>query len=133
MPVFTGKLNAVRAVLTIGALVFLLFGTVFLFFPGNFLSTFPGEPLTPALNTTLAIAGTLSLCWAMAMVIALRDVLRSRSLVQAIILLQLIAGVRGFYYDAFVVKQTGGAAANVLVIILGVLLIAFYPWKDQSS
>ena len=133
MAVFTNKLNGVRAVLTIGALVFLLFGIVFLFFPGKFLDTFPGEPLTPALNTTLAIAGTLCLCWAIAMVVALSDVLRSRSLVQAIILLQLIAGVRGFYYDTFVVKQIGGSAANVLVIILGVLLIVFYPWKDQTG
>ena len=132
MAVSTGKLNGVRAVLTLGALVFLLFGVVFIFFPEKFLETFPGEPLTPALNTSLAIAGTLCICWALAMVIALRNVLRSRSLVQAIILLQLIAGVRGFYYDAFVVKQTGGAAANVLVIILGLLLIAFYPWKDQT-
>ena len=132
MEVFTGKLNGVRAVLTIGALVFLLFGVVFIFFPEKFLETFPGEPLTPALNTSLAIAGTLCICWALAMVIALRNVLRSRSLVQAIILLQLIAGVRGFYYDAFVVKQTGGAAANVLVIILGLLLVVLYPWKDQT-
>lgn len=127
------RLIGVRVVLTIGALLFSLTGLGFLFFPAKFLDSFPGETLTPALYTSLTIAGMLSLCWAIAMGVALRDVLRSRSLIQAIILLQLIAGVRGFYYDAFVVKVTSGAAANVLVIVLGVLLIVLYPWKDQSS
>ena len=67
------------------------------------------------------------------MVIAIREILRSRSLIQAIVVLQLISGVRGFYYDAFIVNQIGGAAANILVIILGVLLILLYPWKAQAK
>lgn len=133
MTTSTRKLNAVRAVLAINVLVFALFGIVFLFLPERFLESWPGEALTPILKTALGIAGTLCLCWAVAMVIALRDILRSRTLIQAIIALQLISGIRGFSYDAFVVHQTGGAVANILVIVLGVLLIVLYPWKEQTN
>jgi len=115
--------------------MFLFFGIMNLLFPKQFLEMFgfAQEPLTTVLQAVLAWAGTLSICWAIAIGIALRNVLGSRSLVQAIVVLQLIMGAVGFYFDFFVLKQTGAAISDLLFILLGVVLLVLYPRKEQAN
>ena len=114
----------------------LIFGAWIFFFPKNFFDSFAqdGEPYTTTVRSLLAMGGTLTLCWVIAMAIAVRDVLGSRGLVQAIVAFLIATGVGGFYFDTFVLKAGGGAVSvDVLVFILGVLLYALYPWPQKVT
>ena len=134
MAISKGKLTGVRAALAVLAIIFAFYGIMHLFFPRQFLNMvgLAQEPLTYALRTSLAFTGTLIICWVIAIGLALKNVLGSRSLVQAIIALLLIMGVVGIYVDFFVTKQAGQAIIDLLFIALGVLLILLYPWKKQA-
>lgn len=136
MTVSQRRIYGLRAVLAVGLVLELIFGAWLLFFPKSFFDSFAqaGEPYTTTVRSLLAIGGTLTLCWVIAMAIAIKNVLGSRSLVQAIVAFLIITGVLGFYFDTFVVKAEGGAiAVDVLIFILGVLLYALYPWRQETA
>ena len=131
MAVSPGKLLGIRVALSLAGILDLIFGVGLLFFPRSFLDGFgfAAEPLTTILRVAFAYAGTLSAAWAVAIGIALKDPLGNRGLIQAVVVSLLLAGVVGFYFDFFVLGQGGGAATDVIALILGVIVWALYPWR----
>ncbi len=135
MAISRGRLNGVRVILVLGLIFELVFGLWMLLAPKNFFDSFAqaGELYSTTVRALLALAGTVTLSWAIAIGIALLNVLGSRSLIQAIVVFLALTGVLGFYFDFFVLKQGGGAAIDVVIFILAVLLYAVYPWKAQPA
>jgi len=120
-------------VLAAGIAVHIIIGIFTLVLPRQFLDIFgfAGEPLTVVLSGILGWAGIITVAWAAAMIFAFRDIESSRSLVKAIIAGQFIMGVASFYIDAFVVQAGVVAAADLVYILLGAMLLLVYPWKAK--
>lgn len=134
MAVSSGRLVGLRVALAVAGVMDLFFGAGFLVAPRSMLDAFGfgGEPLTTVLRSAFALGATLSICWAVAIAIALRDPLGNRGLIQAVIFLQVFSGVIGFYFDVFVNAQGGAGAIDVLTLALGLIVLALYPWRAPS-
>lgn len=134
--VSSARLNIVRGALLVNIILTLFFGVGAIFFPQQMMESFmPNEPFTGALQLFAVELGALNLGWVVAMAMAVRDPLRNRSLMQAIIAYMVIFLLGEAYL--FIAPPVALPATiwigTVLLLILAVMIGVAYPWRVATT
>lgn len=135
MQVSAAQLNTVRGALVVLIILFLFWGINGVFFPKQFHEIVSKEPFTAGFQAQIMVTGALTLAWVVAAAIALRDPLRNRGLMQAVIAGVVITFIILVYVNAVVAPEPSamGWVTTALAIILAVVMGVAYPWGQATT
>lgn len=136
MEVSAARLNMVRVSLALLTAWWFVFGIAGVFLPQRMLEPILAEPFTPGLHAIASEQGAVTLAWAVAFAIALRDPLRHRGLMQAILANLVIF----FVVEVYVTLAFGANwpqapiwVSNALLIVLAAVVAVAYPWRSATT
>ncbi len=136
MQVSSARLNTVRVALVVFIINALFLGVMGVFLPNAFFEMMASkEAFSSLIQGLLMGMGAFALTWAVAAAIALRDPLKNRGLIQAIVAGGAIGSIIFLYTDVSIVANAPAAAfvGDSLPIIVAVVIAVAYPWGQTTT
>lgn len=130
------KLNVARVGLVLFILLGLFYSLSALFSPREMHQSMTTEPFTPIIQSYLTYIAVASLVLVLAGILALRDPLKNRGLVQIIIAFTVLDFLLGTVYVNLAVNPSAPAMtwiSGIVELIIAVLLSVGYPRAQTAS
>lgn len=131
-----GRLNTLRVVLAIQALLGLYYGISAIFAPGSVQQMLSSDPLTSTSQALITYVGIAAITLAVGDVIALLDPLKNRGLIVILVVFSALDFLLGTVYVNLAVMPSatvGTWISGIVSLIIGVVIAVAYPWGESKA